>query len=82
MVDQPRWTISFECDTSRLPQSVLETVRAHLEDMGDAIARIEPSNPFWSSLRESGLRIDVGGWRFYFRVEIDSITLVEVQPAI
>jgi hypothetical protein len=81
MADRATWSIVLECDTSRVPQNVLDMVKAQLEEMGRAIAAIEPSSTFWSSLRESGMRIDAGGWRFKFRADFDEVALVEVQPA-
>ena len=80
-MDERAWTISFGCDTSRVPDNVLNAVREHLEDMGRALMLIESASPFWSSLRESGMRFDVGGWRFTFRVTADSLVLEEVEPA-
>jgi len=80
MADRTTWSIVFECDTGRVPESVLDTVKAQLEDMGRAIAAIEPSSTFWNSLRESGMRIDVGDWRFKFRADFGEVALVEVQP--
>jgi hypothetical protein len=76
------WHINFECDTGRVPADVLALVRSHLEEMGRALVLIEAGSPFWSSLRESGMRIDVGGWRFTFRVDADGVALEEVKPSL
>ena len=81
MADWPGWSILFECDTDRVPADVLDTVRRQLEEMGRAIAAVEPSSLFWTSLRDAGMRIDIGGWRFKFRVNFGEVALVEVQRA-
>jgi hypothetical protein len=78
----PKWSVSIECDTSGVPADVLEVVRKQLEDLARALAVIEPSNPFWTSLRKSGMRIDIGGWRFKFRVEFGSVALAEAEQTV
>lgn len=40
-----------------------------MDDMGRALVLIEPASPFWASLRESGVSIDVGGWRSSFALK-------------
>lgn len=83
VADAPKpWHISCECDTDRVPADVLALVRSQLGEMGRALGTIEETSPFWSSLRESGMRIDVGGWRFTFRVESDGVALEEVKPSL
>ena len=53
-----------------------------MEEMGRPLVPIEGTSPFRSSVRESGMRIDVGGWRFTFRVEVDGVALKEVKPSL
>ncbi len=76
-----RWSVSLECDTSRVPEEVLRLVRSQVEEMGRALLLIEPTNAFWTSIHESGMRIDVEGWRFYFQVRGEGAFLVDVKPA-
>lgn len=75
------WTVSLVCDTSRVPDGVLRLVRSQLEEMGRALQLIEPTNPFWTSVRESGMRIDVEGWRFHFRITTGRALLTKVEIA-
>ena len=76
-----RWSVSLDCDTSRVPDKVLRLVRSQLEEMGSALLLIEPANAFWTSIHESGMRIDVEGWRFHFEVRDEVAVLVDVEPA-
>ena len=84
-MSEPRkgWTVSLQrAENSRIPQSVLSAVRRQMEEMGRALALIDRHDPFWVSLRESGLRIDVEGLRFTFRVEPEALVLEEVDHAL
>ena len=76
-----QWSVSLDCDTSRVPEEVLRLVRSQIEEMGRALILIEPTNAFWTSIHESGMRIDVGGWRFHFQVRDEGAVLVDVAPA-
>jgi hypothetical protein len=66
--------------TARVPPEILETVQHHVEDMTRALAELEPESPFWNSLRESGLSVEVLGWKFRFSVEPDKLILTEADP--
>ena len=48
--------------TARVPPEILRTVQQHLEEMARALAQVDSQSPFWVSLRESGLRVEVLGW--------------------
>ncbi len=76
------WNLRFECDISRTPYEVIETVRGHVEEMGRALLQIDAASPFWTSLRESGMSIDAEGWRFVFRVDRIGATCVAVEPIV
>jgi hypothetical protein len=66
--------------TASVPTEILETVQKHMEDMSRALAELEPENPFWDSLRDSGLSVHVLGWRFRFTVEPGKLVLTEADP--
>ena len=42
--------------------------------------QLEPQNPFWTSLRESGFSLKVLGWKFRFGVDADKLVLTDVRP--
>jgi hypothetical protein len=65
---------------ARVPQEILETVQRHVEDMSRALAQFEPESPFWNSLRESGLSVEVLGWKFTFVMEPDKLVLIDAEP--
>ena len=66
--------------TASVPPEILQTVQQHIEEMARALAQVDPQSPFWASLRESGLRVEVLGWKFGFTVEPDKLVLTEATP--
>ena len=66
--------------TAHVPQEILRAVELHLEDMARALVQIDRGSPSWESMRESGLSLEVLGWKFRFRVEPDALVLTEAQP--
>jgi hypothetical protein len=66
--------------TARVPPEILRTVQQHLEEMARALAQVDSQSPFWVSLRESGLRVEVLGWKFSVGVEPDKLVLTEAAP--
>ncbi len=75
---QPMQVVMCEA-TAHVPQEILHAVEQHLEEMAQALARIDPRSPFWASLRESGLSLELLGWRFRFGVEPDKLVLTDAQ---
>jgi len=53
-----------------------------MDEIADVVTTIPAINPFWSSMNESLLQIDVAGWRLVYRVEprIHQILVVELAP--
>jgi len=66
--------------TASVPPEILQTVQQHIEEMARALAQVDPQSPFWASLRESGLSVEVLGWKFRFSVEPDRLVLTEAAP--
>ena len=59
---------------------LLQAVHRHVEEMAEALAQLEPHSAFWSSLRESGMSLEVLGERFNFTVDTDKLVLTEADP--
>jgi len=51
-----------------------------MDEIAEAVTTIPAINPFWSSMKDSLLQIDVAGWRVVYRVELRQreIRVVEV----
>jgi hypothetical protein len=66
--------------TASVPPEILQTVQQHIEEMARALAQVDPQSPIWASLRESGLRVEVLGWKFGISVQPDKLVLTEAAP--
>ena len=66
--------------TARVPPEILQTVQQQLEETARTLARMDPETPLWTSLRQSGLSLEVLGWKFRFGVESDKLVLTEAEP--
>jgi hypothetical protein len=55
-----------------------------MEEVAEAVTTIPPANPFWSSMKDSLLQIDVAGWRVVYRVKLEDheIHVVELAPIV
>ena len=65
--------------TAHVPPEILQTVQQHLEETARTLAQMDDESPLWTPLRESGLRLEVLGWKFRFGVEPDKLVLTDVQ---
>jgi hypothetical protein len=66
--------------TAQVPPEVLRSVQAQVEDMARALAQIDRGSPVWDSLRDSGVSVEVLGWKFKFNVEPEALVLAEAEP--
>jgi hypothetical protein len=66
--------------TARVPPEILRTVQQQLEETARNLAEMDPETPLWTSLRESGLTVEVLGWKFRFEVAPDKLVLIGADP--
>ena len=45
--------------TARVPPEILHILQLHVEAISRVLVQLEPQNPFWTSLRESGFSLEV-----------------------
>ena len=67
--------------TAHVPQETLQAAQQHVEEMARELGKVDRQSPFWASLRESGLSLEVLGWKFKFDVAGDALVLARVDPA-
>jgi hypothetical protein len=55
-----------------------------MDEIAEAVTTIPAANPFWGSMKDSLLQIDVAGWRVVYRVELREreIRVVELAPIV
>ena len=73
--------VSVECDIFHVPADLRHVVAGRVEDLTRALAEVPAQSALWVSLRASGLRMDMGQWRFEFRITPERIHLVHAAPA-
>ena len=66
--------------TARVPPEILQTVQQQLEETARTLAQMDPEAPLWTSLRQSGLSLEVLGWKFRIVLESDKLVLTEAEP--
>ena len=65
--------------TARVPPEILHILQLHVEEISRVLVQFEPQSPFWTSLRESGLSLEVLGWKFSFSLEPDKLVLTKTE---
>jgi hypothetical protein len=63
-----------------------------LDEIGETCSSVPRDDPFWLYLKESGLTLDYGGWRFCYRIDRGARELIvyhcerveedEVEPVV
>jgi mRNA-degrading endonuclease RelE of RelBE toxin-antitoxin system len=73
-------TIAFAKTLDRVPPEVRDQLRSRLEEIARTLASLPSGGAVWDSLYESGMLLEVGGWRFQYRIDRDKQQIV-VQAA-
>ena len=63
------YSVHFRVDLATVPQSARDEVQRTMSDISDALATVPPSSPFWISMKNSVMQIDVMGFRVVYRVD-------------
>ena len=66
--------------TADVPQETLRAAQKQVEEIARELGKVDRQGPFWASLRESGLSLEVQGWKFKFDVGGDALVLAQVGP--
>ena len=66
--------------TAQVPPEILHAVEQQLEETARSLAQMDPESPLWTSLRESGLSLEVLGWKFTVSMEADKLMLTGAEP--
>jgi hypothetical protein len=63
------YSVHFRVDLAEVPESARAEIQRTMSDISDALATVPASSPFWSSMKDSLLQIDVKGFRVVYRVD-------------
>jgi hypothetical protein len=75
------YSVHFEVDLGAVPDGPRQEIRRTVQQIADVVSTIPGSSPFWSSMKESLLQVDVQGWRLVYRVLPDrrEIRVIELE---
>ena len=78
------YSVQFRVNLETVPEGARADIRRMMDEIADAVTTIPAVNPFWTSMRDSLLQIDVAGWRVVYRVERHEreIRVVELAPIV
>jgi hypothetical protein len=64
------WSIGIVAPRAETaPVAVLSRLKQRLTEIGISLDAVNRESPLWDSLRESPMRLHVGGWCFLYRID-------------
>jgi hypothetical protein len=63
------YSVRFAVDLGTVPDGVRQEIRRTMEQIAEAVATVPQASPFWISLKDSLLQIDVKDWRVVYAVD-------------
>jgi hypothetical protein len=63
------YTVQFQVGLDAVPDGALREIRRTMAQIAEAVTTIPGASPFWLSMKDSLLQIDVEDWRVVYRVE-------------
>jgi hypothetical protein len=73
--------VRFRVDLDRVPADVRDEIRRTMREVAKAVSTIPPASPFWSSMKDSQLQVDVKRWRVGYRIEPGARSVVVIEVA-
>jgi len=76
------YSVHFRVDLGKVPDAALGEIRRTMDEIAEALSTVPVSSPFWTSLKDSLLQIEVMRWRVVYRVDqgLQDIQVVELSP--
>jgi hypothetical protein len=71
-----RWTVEYDCGIDHVPAGTQDQLTGQLHEIGRSLPGIHSASPFWDSMRRSGLRLEIDGWEFGYRLDEQAERLV------
>lgn len=63
------YSVRFAVNLSAVPDDVRQDIGRTMEQIAEAVSTVPDASPFWSSMKDSMLQIDVSGWRIGYGVD-------------
>jgi hypothetical protein len=76
------YSVRYFVDLAPLPEEVRLDVQRTMERIAEAVSTVPEANPFWASMDDSVLQIDVAGCRVSYRVlpRTREVRVIELAP--
>jgi hypothetical protein len=77
------YSVHFGIDLDTMQADERSEIERTMEQVAEAVSTVPASSPFWASMNDSLLKIDVGGRRLVYRIDPirREIRVVEVKPS-
>jgi hypothetical protein len=63
------YVVRFNVDLDTVPDRGRQEIRRTMQQIAEAVTTVPAASPFWSSMKESLLQIDVEGWRVIYAID-------------
>src|SRR5260370_39662354 len=63
------YSVHFGIDLDTIRVDERSEVQRTMEQVAEAVSTVPDSSPFWASMSDSLLQIDVVGWRVVYRID-------------
>lgn len=63
------YSVQYQIDFEGIPEAARRQIEKTMQQIAEVVSTVPPSSPFWTSLKESVLQIDIEGFRIGYRVD-------------
>jgi len=76
------YSVHFRVELAKVPGVARVEIEKTMQQIAEALDTVPASSPFWASMRDSFLQIEVKRWRVVYRVDQGhhDIQVVELSP--
>ena len=76
------YSVHFRVDLAKVPGVARVEIEKTMEQIAEALGTVPASSPFWTSMKDSLLQIEVKRWRVVYRVDQgqQDVQVVELSP--
>jgi hypothetical protein len=80
------YSLHYAVDLGALAEDARLEIERTMRQIAEVVDSVDPANPFWASMKDSLLQIDIGGFRVIYRIdpwrrEIRVVELVSLHGA-
>ena len=75
------YSLNYAIDLDSLAEDARLEIQRTMQQIAEVVTSIPLVNPFWTSMRDSLLQIDIGHFRVVYRIDVGrrEIRVVELQ---